>query len=615
MLEGAQELAGAVVPVRRRRARELVAAHPVAAWLSGLIALSAVVRLALAYWIPVPWIYADELTYSELAKNFGSSGSFAIRDVHGLGYGPLYPLLISPAYAAFESVPHAYLAAKAINSLAMSAAAVPAYFLARRLVSRSWAIAAAGLTLAVPGLVYTGMLMTENLFYPLFLVVVLGMVRALERPSVGRQLAALALIALALLTRPQAVALVAALVTAMVALAVIDAESPRSLLRRLGAYAPTWLALAGGLGALAGWEALHHRSLSASFGNAAVVWHEGYSVPSVARWFLYHLAELDLYTGVLPFAAFLLLAGLAFTRGERSVRIFAVVSLATTFWLLVVVSAFVSNLTRYDPHTSSHIMDRYTFYLVPLMLIALVAWSDNRLMRPPWVIAVAGLVAGILPLAVPYGRFIRSDAIPDTFGLLPWAVTQGSVLAPRAHVTAQIAFVALALGGLFFLLRHARMRCLIPPLVLLNFIAVFGAAQVRTHGASAAAANSIQSNLNWIDKAVGPNTEVIAIWSGRVNPHVIWENEFFNRSVGSIYYLRAPDWQGLPTQPVRIGPGGAVRIDGTNDPLRARYVLVDSSLAIRGKIVAADAAGGMRVYRLPRAGAAGREPAVVALGP
>ena len=89
--------------------------------------------------------------------------------------------LIAPGLAALRAVPDAYAAAKAINAVLMSLAAVPAYFLARRLLAPPLALVVAALTVLVPSMLYTGTLMTENAFYPLFLVVALALVATLER--------------------------------------------------------------------------------------------------------------------------------------------------------------------------------------------------------------------------------------------------------------------------------------------------------------------------------------------------------------------------------------------------------------------------------------------------
>ena len=91
--------------------------------------------------------------------------------------------------------------AKGINAVVMSLAAVPAYFLARRVVGSVQALVAAALTVLIPSLLYTGMLMTENVFYPIFLLTSLLLVLTLERPTRFRQVLLLVLCGVAFATR------------------------------------------------------------------------------------------------------------------------------------------------------------------------------------------------------------------------------------------------------------------------------------------------------------------------------------------------------------------------------------------------------------------------------
>ena len=164
--------------------------------------------------MPGPFIFVDELIYSELAKSFASGGHFLVRDVPTRGYGIVYPALISPAYGLFDDLPLSYVAVKTINSLVMSLAAVPAYLLARRMLCKELALFAALLTVAVPSMVYTGTVMTENLFYGLFLLVSLALVAVVERPTLWRQVVLLVLIVIAFLTHAQSVAFLPAVVLA-----------------------------------------------------------------------------------------------------------------------------------------------------------------------------------------------------------------------------------------------------------------------------------------------------------------------------------------------------------------------------------------------------------------
>jgi hypothetical protein len=208
----------------------------------------------------------------------------------------------------------------------------------------------------------------------------------------------------------------------------------------------------------------------------------------------------------------------------------------------------------------------------------------------------AAVIAGVLPLVLPYRKLIRNDIIPDAFGLLPWSRVEGGLLVAIPSVTAKVAVASLVLGALFVLLRGPRLTRFLPLLVALYLLAVLSAVIGRTHATSAFAAQFIQSNRAWIDQAIGPQSHAVVIYSGRADPHVVWENEFFNRSVGAVYYLREPSWVGLPEQKLVVRNGTLV--DESGMPLRARYALVDPWVVLRGHVVARDRTSRMRLYRL-----------------
>ena len=163
----------AVRAVAGSPARSFARTVPAWAWLTAIVGLSSVVRLFFALRIDAPWIVVDELIYSELARGVAAGDGFAIRGVATHGYGFVYPVVIAPAYVLFDSLPDAYAAVKTINAVVVSLAAVPAYFLARRVLPVGLSLFAALLAVALPSLLYAGEVMTENAFYPIFLAVVL----------------------------------------------------------------------------------------------------------------------------------------------------------------------------------------------------------------------------------------------------------------------------------------------------------------------------------------------------------------------------------------------------------------------------------------------------------
>ena len=232
----------AVAGVRAR-----AVAVPVWAWLTTIVGASAVVHVLLGRQIVAPWIMVDELIYSELAKSFAAGAHFQIRGATTHSFGFVYPMLIAPAWRLERAAPHAYAVAKGINSVLMSLVAVPVYFLGRRIVPSGPALVAALLAVLVPSLLYTGVLMTENAFYPLFALVALALVATLERPTAARQVGVLVLAGIAYLTRAQAVALIPAIALAPILLGWID----RDLRARVRAFAPLYSILIGGCAARA----------------------------------------------------------------------------------------------------------------------------------------------------------------------------------------------------------------------------------------------------------------------------------------------------------------------------------------------------------------------------
>ena len=99
--------------------------------------------------------------------------------------------------------------------------------------------------------------MTEAVFYPVFLVFVLALVRALERPTVTRQLGLAAALGLAFATRTQSIVLVGAVMCAVVIYGLAQASIKSVVL----AFVPTWVlyamvgAAAGGLALIGALEA------------------------------------------------------------------------------------------------------------------------------------------------------------------------------------------------------------------------------------------------------------------------------------------------------------------------------------------------------------------------
>ncbi|HEU5490997.1 MAG TPA: hypothetical protein VFU84_09405, partial [Gaiellaceae bacterium] len=106
------------------------------------------------------------------------------------------------------------------------------------------------------------------------------------------------------------------------------------------------------------------------------------------------------------------------------------------------------------------------------------------------------------------------------------------------------------------------------------------------------------ADRDWIDQALPSGGDAAFVWSGRTDRLTVNLNEFFNRSVGPVYYVTAPTPGGLPEREIRIDPEtGAVTFpDGS--PVRDSYVITDSSFEPAGEELATDKGWGVTLWRV-----------------
>ena len=187
---------------------------PTAIVLTAVVAVAAGFRIALAGANSIPRFLPDELLHADLAKGFAVHGQPLVRGEFELGRTVFFPLFASPAYRFAPDGAAAFQAVQWMNATAMALAAVPAYFVARRIVSRGWSLVVAAFVAFAPWTAYSALMLTEPLFYLAFTTFALVVVRMLERPTWSRQLVMLAALGVLVGIRSQALALAASVVGA-----------------------------------------------------------------------------------------------------------------------------------------------------------------------------------------------------------------------------------------------------------------------------------------------------------------------------------------------------------------------------------------------------------------
>jgi hypothetical protein len=429
--------------------------------------------------------------------------------------------------------------------------------------------------------------MTENAFYPLFLFAALALVHVLERPRLAAVLLFLAALLVAYETRAQAVALLPAALTAPILVGALARDRRPVLAQR-------WLyGVVVGLGVLAVVaEAARGRSIRSLLGAYAAATHSSYHVGGVARWLLWHLAELDLYVAVVPFLAVVLLCvhGRALAPAERAV-VAATVSLVA--WLAVEVAAFASQ------PSVVRIEERNLFYVAPLLYTCLVLWIERGLPHRRVDAVIAGAAVVALAAAVPYERFIGTSATSDTFGVLMlWSVAVWFGIHAEdvrwVVGAAALAFVAVAL------LVPRRYALVLPALALGVSLLAIQPVDSRTQRASIGAVfqGITRPDRDWISAIVGTGdpTLVSVVWSNTTDRLTVNENEFFNRDVGAVYTTNGAVPGGLAQTPVELDRAtGYYLAAGTR--VRVADVLTDTGTPLVGRRIGADEKKGLVLLR------------------
>ena len=424
---------------------------PAWAWLTVIVAGSIVFRAWLGSRMPAPFIFTDELQYQENARSLAAGAGIQVRDEAFGIVSVLYPLLLAPAYLLFDSLPDAYAAARTINAVVMSLAAIPAYLIARRLLPTGLSLLAALLAVALPSLAYTGTLMSENAFYPAFLLAAWTLLRALDEPTLRRQLVLLAACGVVTLVRVQGLAVVLAALTAPLLLWLVAR-------RPLRPWAPLYGIVAGGAVLVLGAQLARGAPISSLFGAYEVVGEESYDVVDVLKFVFWHLAELDLYVAVIPFAAFLLLAA-RIRSLEPRVQAFVAATIALTVWTLLIVAAFASRF-------AGAIVERNMFMLATLLLIGLLVWIDRGGPRPRVYAVAAACVAAVLPALIPYERFLQLKVRSDTLMIVPLWNVQDHVGLPRLD---DVVLLGGIVAAALFLLVPRRYLLALPAVVLVYY--------------------------------------------------------------------------------------------------------------------------------------------------
>ncbi len=507
----------------------------------------------------------DEAIYAERGRTLWQEGTLPL--LHGplAGYGVLYPVL-SGLPLSIGSIARGYAELKVVQSIGTSLVAIPIVLYGRRLMPTRYALVAAALALASPLVLYSGMVMTEALFYPLAALITLAVARAVETATLRHQAIAVALIALGCLTRAQAAILLPAFALAVL----LDAVFTRDR-SRLRAFWPIW--------ALNAVAVLVVGLVPGVFGAYSVALSSGYPIGAGLRLSYEHLAYVAVSTALAPFAAltYLLVESLRGRMREPGARALVAVTTAAVLLISTQVGFFSA---RFPP---SVLLGRYLAALPPLLFLCFGLWlSWQRRRSRAQTLVAFGVLA--LIVFVPWNQLNSPYALPDTFGM---------VLIQRYHsLSIADTILALSLVGLgLFALALRRLGLVLAGVAFAFLVASSAVASNEiTRQVRSAQTTMVGPVPDWVDRAT--HGSVTYLYNSEIFWNAVWQELFWNEHIKHVVSIWPTPLQG-PVPQTLVTPPASGRL-----PTADRYIVTPDRNAIVGTPIAHLAQTGLDVSGL-----------------
>jgi hypothetical protein len=541
-------MAVAVRPTRRSLAAPPTSLERagVAAWplLVALVGLNVVIRTALGWLRQTPIYLGDEYLYAVLGRSIAETGRPLVRGAAADFPALLQPIVTAPAWLV-DDVGTSYHLVQGMGALAMSLAAVPVFWIGRRLgLSNGLALAAAVLALAIPDLIYAGWVIAEPFAYPLALGAVAAGVAALAKPSPRAQVLFVVLAALAAFARIQFVVLPACFLAAAVLVGLRERRVRAALREQLLPLAVLAVPIAAAL-------AIGPSRVLAFYGGVVDADIDPTSVVTNSGRNLFVLLFASGF--VLVPGAFLGL-GLALARPRtRAELAFAALTIVLTAALLGEAGLLGD---------ADQAQERYLFYVLPLAVLGFGLYASRgwpyRIYHVLGATALAALVA-VVPLS---GYAAAEEKMHSPLLYAAFRIEQA--LGSPGSGSLAIALAATAAAALVVVC--SRRPALATPVALVLAFALCAASSAAAvvfdlENTSSARKSFFGRDPSWVDNAkLGEVTLLRGVGGQR---GAAFQQLFWNRSVDRIALMPgATEIDPFPAEPVRIERDGSLRAGG-----------------------------------------------------
>ena len=490
--------------------------------------MAVVLRFALVAGIDAPWVAPDEMLYALLGESVWETTEYGVLGL-GASYYGIYGLLPGGLVAAFGPST-ALVATQVVQVLAVGGTGLVSWFWARRVASPPWPLAAAALTLALPGLTLAGLMMSEALFVAGTTIALFAISAAVARPSTITLVVSSGAILLAAQIRLQGLLLLPLFALSAIVTAAVTRDSGR-----LRAIAPALIGLGGWAAA---WLAIV-RDYGGQLGAYSTVLEQKPSLGDAMAWIAWHGADVIVIGAALPAVATLALVVLVLNGTERDRDVIALVVTTVIWSLFMVVTVGI-----FAAQHVGHLAGRNLLSVAPPLFVCFAAWAAaGHWRRGRLTLAICAPIGLLLAIA-PESVIGPEASAPDALELVPVSLLSENLSSVPFRVV-WVAMVAVVLGSSVCLARfgpRAAAAVTIGLVVALAATSVVAADRIRARAAFDRNEFFGGRGSSWIDETIGEPTVLLDEGSYYWNDY--WHQAYWNDEVEAVASVSAGDRSG-----------------------------------------------------------------------
>ena len=526
---------------------------------AGWLLVGVLALMVLYHWLQAlrrvtPWIFPDELRYTEFARAAGE-GTFNVSG-ETRRVGALQGYLLAPAWFV-DDAGTAWSIAKLINVVAFCLTAIPVYLLTRRFVSSRVAVLAALASSLLPISFYSGTMMQEAIALPIAATTALLTVQILERFSWAR----VALLALVCVAGAGVRAQMTILPLAAAGAFLLDAAA--NAIRRRPVALRTALTGVGfvGIGVIAFREGYGLDLLQSGWSTA--VNRPGDTLDTI----LHSVGVAVVGVAVIPAVA--LLATLNLLGSEDRSRAAFAATAAAFGTIFIAYTGLKSASLNFIP--VALVEERNLIYLEPLAIVAVAAVA-TMVRWPRLVLPTAATIALLVVLPI---TAVGSSVVLSENPSLSWVWHITGKINPDLEGPLTLGLVVLAIVGALALGR----RRFVPPVLVATSVLGFLAGAVAYHGdqqfSRGLSGEWLQPNREWVDKATGGKQTALLISGNISDPNGIFSLVFWNKSIGPQLVVPGAAGLGIAGAPVFPDANGTYSVGPVEYALHTQNVSPD----------------------------------------